>query len=85
MRELEQRGDMEGAKQELAKLSLQVLTLGLPHVVPKLQAVMAQTTLEAGDSLKALLREIDGRTTGIASGTDWEPPLAIEQSLHLSN
>ena len=43
MRELERRGDMEGAKQELAKVSLQVLTLGLPHVLPKLQAVMAQT------------------------------------------
>jgi hypothetical protein len=43
MRELERRGEMEGAKQELTKLSMQVLTLGLPHVVPKLQAVMGQT------------------------------------------
>jgi hypothetical protein len=41
-----------------------------PYVHPRLAAVESKQTLETGDTLAALLKEIDGRTTGIAQGGD---------------
>jgi hypothetical protein len=53
-----------------------------PYVHPRLAAIEQKTTLDAGDTLAALLNEIDGRTTGIATGVEDEgSPLAPEQSL----
>src|ERR1700732_490728 len=50
-----------------------------PYCHPRLQAVMASVTAR-GDTLSALLREIDGRTTGIANGSDdGEPMLEVKQ------
>ena len=56
-----------------------------PYCHPRLQAIMAQTTLNAGDTLSELLKAIDGRTTGITNGADGEPPLEAEQPLLLPN
>jgi hypothetical protein len=57
-----------------------------PYCHPRLQAIMAQTTLDAGDTLSALLKAIDGKTTGITNGSDTgKSPLEAEQSLYLPN
>ena len=81
IRELLRRGD-ENSKAEAARLAVQLL----PYEEPRLQAVMAKTLLETGDSLSRLLREIDGGTTGIARGiTISGSALAIEQSVRLSD
>ena len=54
-----------------------------PYCHPRLQAIDQRTTMEAGDTLSALLRTIDGRTTGIARGIAGSRPLlAAQQSLH---
>src|SRR5262249_53328385 len=58
------RRNTEDSKAEAARLAVQLL----PYEEPRLQAVMAQTVLEAGDSLSRLLKEIDGGTSGIARG-----------------
>jgi hypothetical protein len=79
IKELLRRED-EAAKQECVRLA----ALLLPYEMPKLQAVMARTTLEAGDSLSRLLREIDGKTVGITRRVATGGPLlAIEQSVCL--
>src|SRR5262249_24983820 len=81
IRELLRRGD-EQSKTEAARLAVQLL----PYEEPRLQAVMAKTLLETGDSLSRLLREIDGGTTGIARGiTISGSALAIKQSVRLSD
>jgi hypothetical protein len=81
IRELLRRGD-EQSKTEAAILAVQLL----PYEEPRLQAVMAKTLLETGDSLTRLLREIDGGTTGIAQGIAISgSALAIEQSVRLSD
>ena len=55
-----------------------------PYCHPRLQAIVAQTTLNAGDTLSALLQAIDGTTTGIGNGgATRESPLEAEQSLYL--
>jgi hypothetical protein len=85
---LEKRISEEGcdaARKEHASLSIRAAELGLPHALPRLQAVMQQTTIETGDTLKSLLKEIDGSTTGIATGADSEPEVAIKQPLLLPN
>jgi hypothetical protein len=56
-----------------------------PYCHPRLQAIMAQTTLNAGDTLSELLKAIDGTTTGIGNGADGEPALAPQQPLLLPN
>jgi hypothetical protein len=56
-----------------------------PYCHPRLQAVMAQTTLNSGDTLAELLEAIDGTTTGITNGADGEQTLAPKQSLLLPN
>jgi hypothetical protein len=54
-----------------------------PYCHPRLQAIDQRTTMEAGDTLSALLRKIDGNTTGIARGlTINGSPLAIEHAVH---
>ena len=54
-----------------------------PYCHPRLQAIDQRTTMEADDTLSALLRTIDGRTTGIARGiADSRPLLAPEQLVH---
>ena len=54
-----------------------------PYCHPRLAAVESKTILEPGDTLAALLKEIDGRTTGIASGgeTTEGPPMAVVKSV----
>jgi hypothetical protein len=79
MRELNRR-NTETAKKEACRIAVQLL----PYDEPRLQAVMASTTIEAGDSLRRLLKEIDGGTVGIARGiAACGPTLALEQSLFL--
>ncbi len=57
-----------------------------PYCHPRLQAIMAQTTLQAGDTLSALLRAIDGSTTGIADSDEIEElPLEAKSPLHLQH
>ena len=54
-----------------------------PYCHARLQAIDTRTTVEAGDTLSALLRTIDGTSTGIARGLAVSRPLlAIEQPLH---
>src|SRR5262249_6848345 len=55
IRELLKRND-EPAKAEAARLAIALL----PYEQPRLQAIAAQTVLETGDTLSALLRRIDG-------------------------
>jgi hypothetical protein len=50
---------------------------------PTLQAIDARTTTESKDTLSALLREIDGSTTGITNGESGEPELAAQQLIHV--
>src|SRR5262249_32687302 len=81
IRELLRRTD-EASKAEAARLAVALM----PYEHPKLAAVMSQATIEAGDSLSRLLREIDGKTTGIARGIAARgSALAIEQSVRLSD
>jgi hypothetical protein len=55
-----------------------------PYCHPRLQAIMAKTTLESGDTLTALLRAIDGSTTGISDCEEpEEPTLAIGSPIHV--
>jgi hypothetical protein len=55
-----------------------------PYCHPRLQAIMAKTTLESGDTLTALLRAIDGSTTGIGDCEEpKEPALAIGSPIHV--
>jgi len=56
-----------------------------PYCHPRLAAIESKQILEPGDTLAALLKEIDGRTTGIASGGDTTegPPMeAVKPVLH---
>lgn len=51
-----------------------------PYCHPRLQAIDTRNTIEAGDTLSALLRMIDGSSTGIARGLAVSrPPLASQQ------
>jgi hypothetical protein len=58
-----------------------------PYCHPRLQAIMQQTNVEAGDTLAALLKAIDGTTTGIKglSGPAGEPALEAEPPVSLPN
>jgi hypothetical protein len=58
-----------------------------PYCHPRLQAIDTRTTVEAGDTLAALMREIDGKTTGIAGllTNAREPEVEAEQPLPLPN
>ena len=77
IRELVKRDD-ETSKKEACRLAVQLL----PYEEPRLQAVMSQTTLEAGDFLRSLLKAIDGTTTGISRGlAAGGSMLAIEHAL----
>jgi hypothetical protein len=80
MRRLANEGTEAGLKE--ARLLAQAAA---PYCHPRLQAIMANVTAR-GDTLSALLREIDGRTTGIANGSDdGEPMLEVKQPLSLPN
>ena len=59
-----------------------------PYCHPRLQAILASTTITDRDTLSQLLRQIDGKTTGIAQGlltddSDGESEMATEQSLYV--
>jgi hypothetical protein len=60
-----------------------------PYCHPRLQAILASTTSTDRDTLSQLLRQIDGKTTGIAQGlldaddADGESALEAEQLIHL--
>jgi hypothetical protein len=57
-----------------------------PYCHARLQAIDTRTTVEAGDTLANLLRQIDGTSTGIARGLAVSRPLlAIEQPLYDSD
>lgn len=62
--------------------AVEVATAAAPYVHPRLQAVMAHTTHDAGDSLAELLKAIDGKSIGIESRGS---PLALEQPLFVSH
>ena len=71
-----------GDRESLKEATMLAQAAG-PYCHPRLQAIDQRTTMEAGDTLSALLRTIDGNTTGIARGiADSRPLLAVEQSLH---
>ena len=54
-----------------------------PYMHARLQAIHSRTTMEAGDTLSALLRSIEGGTTGIARGlATSRPTLALEQRVY---
>jgi hypothetical protein len=56
------------------------------YMHPRLQAIMAKTTLESGDTLTALLKAIDGSTTGIAAGDEVEESsLEAKPPLHMQH
>jgi len=63
--------------------------MAAPYCHPRLQAILAQTTPGAQDTLSALLKAIDGSTTGIAQGlldaddADGESALEAEQLIHV--
>jgi len=71
----------EGTDESLKEAST-LAQAAAPYCHPRLQAIMAQTTLQAGDTLSALLRAIDGTTTGIkgllSNGAAGEPALEAE-------
>jgi hypothetical protein len=50
-----------------------------PYMHPRLQAIDQRSTVEAGDTLSALLRSIDGTTTGIGRGLTVSRPLLEAQ------
>ena len=53
-----------------------------PYVHPRLSAIEQKATIDAGDTLAALMQVIDGSTTGIRTGEEADgSPLAPEQSL----
>jgi hypothetical protein len=52
-----------------------------PYCHPRLQAIVAKT-VEGGDTLTALLKAIDGTTTGIAIGEFEEPSMGLNNLYH---
>jgi hypothetical protein len=71
-----------GDRESLKEATMLAQAAG-PYCHPRLQAIDQRTTMEAGDTLSALLRKIDGNTTGIARGlTINGSPLAIEHAVH---
>jgi len=74
----------EAALKEARRLA----QMAAPFCHPRLQAILAQTAPGAQDTLSALLKAIDGSTTGIAQGlladdSDGESEMATEQSLYV--
>lgn len=59
-----------------------------PYMHARLAAIDARTTLQTGDTLSALLKAIDGSTTGIAQGLladdlDGELALEADEPIHV--
>ena len=53
-----------------------------PYVHPRLSVIEQKATIDAGDTLAALMQVIDGSTTGIRTGEEADgSPLASEQSV----
>ena len=78
MRRLAKEGTDDGLRE--ARMLAQAAA---PYCHPRLQAIDTRNTLEAGDTLSALLRMIDGTSTGIARELAVSQPLlALEQPLY---
>jgi hypothetical protein len=54
-----------------------------PYMHPRLAAIDQRSTLEAGDTLSALLRQIDGKSLGITNGAASGSPLATGELVHM--
>src|SRR5262245_143133 len=71
-----------GSRDSLKEATILAQAAG-PYCHPRLQAIDQRTTMEAGDTLSALLKVIDGNTTGIERGIAVSRPLlASEQLVH---
>jgi hypothetical protein len=77
----EMRREYAKGTEESLKEARLLAQAACPYTHPRLQAIMAQTTLETGDTLTALMKAIDGTTTGITRGS----ALEAEQPLPLPN
>jgi hypothetical protein len=71
----------EGTKREADKIAMKLVD----RETPVLQAIQSHTLVEHGDTLRLLLKEIDGTSLGINNSKPERPALEIGQSLLLPN